>query len=405
MTTTPSELEAANARLLALRAALASDKKPSAPPVPTTTPLAQGDDIARLCAALPAHLGWGSEAVTAQLRRHQGEAVAAVENREEPLVAPAIQPIAPPPAPVIASIKLYPDIGLALLRTERVADGRLWLLLRALDENGRGVWTRQAAYDALTCDDAPHRLCSERHLRKLLERGEGLFWHQDGQKRIWLHSQAKVAAALEIGRLRLKPIALPLAILCQPIGDVRAHFYASFHSIRSSGDKAALPISRQRLTALSGACPRTQQTYDARAAVKVETCIAVGREVTAVNSHEEAWQNGRASFSLKDHLGKRGERGKVYHARRLPNSYSGPHAASGHGCRRLNRQLTDLRQKGAGNGQGTQSEKQTWTQLYAADGAAGAKVWSKAGGRRPIYWRGRDGRGVLIWHTLPAVAD
>jgi len=256
MSTTLSELEAANARLLTLRAALATDKKQSAPPVPTTIPSAQGDEITRLCTTLPAHLGWGSEAVTAQLRRHQGELAAAVENREEPLAVPPIEPIASPPAPVVASIKLYPDIGLALLRAERVADGRLWLLLRALDEKGRGHWTRRAAYDALTRDDTPYRLCGERQLRKLLERGEGLFWHQDKQKRIWLHSQARVADALAIGRIRLKPIVLPLAILCQPIGDVRAHLYASFHSIRSGGDNSPMPISRQQLTAVSGVSPR-----------------------------------------------------------------------------------------------------------------------------------------------------
>ena len=293
-----------------------------------------------------------------------------------------------------------------------MADGRLWLLLRALDENGRGVWTRRAAYDALTRDDAPHRLCSERQLRKLLERGEGLFWHQDAQKRIWLYSQAKVAAALAIGRLQHKPVALPVSILCQPIGDVRAHLYASFHSTRSGGDKPAMPISRQTLTALSGICPRTQQAYEARAKVKATACIAVGAVQSpalsgaVVSGEEEMWKNGRAGFALRDHHGQQGERGKVYYAHRLPNKYSGPHAAaSGHGRRRLNRQLADLRQKGAGNGQqaaSQESDGQSWLRQYAANGADGARAWSKAGGKRPIYWPGNSqSRGVIIWQTLP----
>jgi len=502
-TTSLSPLEVANARLLALRANFAADKKLSAPFSSAAmqrglendtaeqenrvaeqeirvTPqengaavqesdsaeqehdiTAHGSDIADLCNTLPSHLGWGSETITAHLRRQRGvsaepvtaakaatevvaEAVTitATENSEATPNTPAIkaEAITPMPPPAPATIKLYPDIALALLRTERVADGRLWLLLRALDENGRGYWTRQAAYKKLTSDDAPYRFCGERQLRKLLERGEGLFWHQDEQKRIWLHSQAKVAAALDIGRIQHKPVALPLLILCQPIGDVRAHLYASFHSTRSGGEKTSMPISRQQLTVLSGVCSRTQQTYDSRAAVEAKTCIAVGREEspvrsrvesatsaqlrTGVDPQEEAWKNGRAGFSLKDHRGQQGERGKVYHARRLPNSYRGPHAASGHGCRRLNRQLTDLRQKGAGNGQWTQSDGKrplrhssvqafvgrssqdgsAWTRRYAANGSEGGKVWAKENGRHLIYWRGRTGkRGIIIWYTLPSV--
>ena len=123
------------------------------------------------------------------------------------------------------------------------------------------------------------------------------------------------------------------------------------------------------------------------------------------------WKNGRAGFALRDHLGRQGERGKVYYAHRLPNKYSGPHAAaSGHGRRRLNRQLADLRQKGAGNDQVTasqmpspaESDGQSWLRQYTANGADGVRAWRKAGGKRPIYWRGRgQSRGVIIWQVLP----
>ncbi len=439
-TTALSPLEAANVRLLALRAILAADEEPSASPrqensitAPESNIARRGNGTADLYSTLPSHLGWGSEPVTAHLRPSADPIPlpADRENRETAPSIPAIVPTISTPSPAPANINLYPDIALALLRDERVADGRLWLLLRALDEQGRGVWTRHTAYEKLTRDDAPYWLCGERQLRKLLERGEGLFWHQDKQKRIWLCSQAKVAAALGIGRLQHKPVALPVSILCQPIGDVRAHLYASFHSIRSGGEKQAMPISRQTLTMLSGVCPRTQQAYEMRARVQATACIAVGAvqepvssrvetpvlsrvEVAtstqlsaSVSSQEEMWKNGRAGFRFCDHLGKQGERGKIYHARRLPNRYSGPHAAaSGRGRRRLNRQLTDLRQKGAGNGQVTASQaelgRQSWTRRYAADGASGAKMWGKSGGKRPIYWHGRSqSRGIIIWQTLP----
>jgi len=79
--------------------------------------------------------------------------------------------------------------------------------------------------------------------------------------------------------------------------------------------------------------------------------------------------------------------------------------ASGYG-RRLNPILAACDKGRAGNSQVTalpgKSARQTWAQRYAADGAVGARVWSKAGGKRPIYWRGRGGKGgIIIWQTLP----
>ena len=166
-----------------------------------------------------------------------------------------------------------------------------------------------------------------------------------------------------------------------------------------------MPISRQTLTTLSGVWPRTQQTYDARAKAQAERCLAVGAVETAVLSHADAatsaqisasasgqegmWKNGRAGFRFCDHLGRQGEKGKVYYARRLPNRYSGPHAAaSGHGRHRLNRQLADLRQKGEGSGQSWQGKRgRSGTPLM---GQVEPICW-------PIYWHGHgQSRGVII---------
>ncbi|MBK9055828.1 MAG: hypothetical protein IPL78_34470 [Chloroflexi bacterium] len=36
-------------------------------------------------------------------------------------------------------VKLYPDIGLGMLRREMTAPGRLWLMLRAIDKEGQGA--------------------------------------------------------------------------------------------------------------------------------------------------------------------------------------------------------------------------------------------------------------------------
>jgi hypothetical protein len=80
--------------------------------------------------------------------------------------------------------------------------------------------------------------------------------------RFWLGSQAKVAAALGVTKLRGRAVELPLRVLLGRIGDPRAHLYASFHSSR--GEEAG-PIIRESLCELSDVSPRTQHTYDARA--------------------------------------------------------------------------------------------------------------------------------------------
>jgi hypothetical protein len=453
------ELLAANERLLALRAQLArqqagrpneqpaaNDRQPGnreaneqpeatspTSPAPTQPPV-----------TLPVHLGWDSPAVTAAIRARQerqpapAEYAAVAGSATEPNQAPCpIPPPIPEPdagtsdcslfttdvSPLPASLRqaqgslftIHPSLALALLRQQQVATGRLWLLLRALDDEGRGWLERADIEAAFTNPDSPSQFCTTRYLRQLLAAGEGLFWQREGsdarpelaeraslepaERKVWLRSQAKVAAALGIGRLRGRAVELPVAILLGPIGDLRAHLYASFHSSRGEG---AGPISRESLRQLSGVSPRTQQSYDARAEVEVQPCLAMGGLATAGSTQSHAWQHGRAAFTFIDHQGKQGAAGSSYQAHRLPNRYIGPHRRLTGKPKRLNRQLIDLRHKGyAGNGQplglspksmsdgllpksmsdelppkslvgGTGSNG---SRRYYADGAAAGRVW------------------------------
>lgn len=220
-----------------------------------------------------------------------------------------------------------------------------------------------------------------------------------------------MAAGLGVTRLHGRAVLLPLPVLFQSIGQVRAHFYASLHSSRGEG---AAPISRETLRALSGASPRAQQAYDRRARVQAQGCVAVGAAVTAVSDPQEhAWQHGRAAFTLTDTQGRHGRPGRAYQARRLPNRYVGPHAL-GQKPRRLNARLAVLCPQGdVGNGRlghgqrgavGEDGREGRWeARRYYADGAAAARGWSQAGGRSWAYWPGRLGRrgGVLVWYELP----
>jgi hypothetical protein len=292
---------------------------------------------------------------------------------------------------------LYPSLALAMLRAGETAAGRLWLLLRYLDGNGRGCLELARIRPLLTKQDSPIRLCGQRQLRALLRQGNGLFWQRD-KRHLWLAGAVKVAAGLGVARLRGQPIALPLAVLTQPIGLVRAHLYASFHSGRMGEAGTAGPISRAALTAVSGVSRRTQHAYERRAGVQARSNFALGPLLSRQAVEESVWRHGGAAFVLTDRKGKQGKPGRRYLAWRLPNSYSGPHIRLGRGRQRhFNRQLADLRRNGdAGNGR--------WLEMsvrrrYAVSGALAARCLR----RRPgawVYWRGMDGWRAVFWYRL-----
>ncbi|MBE2224574.1 MAG: hypothetical protein IAF02_23750, partial [Anaerolineae bacterium] len=90
---------------------------------------------------LPSHLGWESVRVTAVLRQaNTKEASAYCVARSvqgDEVTHYALRTTAPPKerAPFI---KVYPSVAQGILREGQAAAGRVWLLLRYLDENGRG---------------------------------------------------------------------------------------------------------------------------------------------------------------------------------------------------------------------------------------------------------------------------
>ncbi|MBX3061248.1 MAG: hypothetical protein KF770_32735 [Anaerolineae bacterium] len=280
-----ASLLAANERLWAQRAAHDLDKpSPSTPPLNVAEPASEG-----IWAHLPAHLGWESTAVTAVQRRAtvgKTALVATISTTTSPspsnsvgsglladvscptwagmaTAVPSDNDCSHPPTPPAATVCLQPSLAMALLRTGQTSCGRLWLLLRHLDGAGCGCLPLTAVQMTLTGRESPLRLCGPRRLRQLLQQGNGLFWQRD-RERLWLAGAVKVAARLGVGRLTGRPVALPLAVLRQPIGLVRAHLYASFHSSRNGcgrGEETGQPISRAALTAVSGVSRRSQHAY------------------------------------------------------------------------------------------------------------------------------------------------
>lgn len=374
--------------------------------------------------ALAPHLGWESErltqAIAAAQQRRQAAAnqAAAMERRwlpppQTPAPDAGPAPAATRPDPAAETVRLYPDVGLAMLRANQAAAGRIWLLLRHLDRDGRGWVSLAQARQQLTGRRSPLRVCGWRQLRNLLARGDGLFWKQDPLRRpgarIWLRSVARVAASLEVDRLRTHPVALPVAALLESIGVVRAHLYASFHSGRSE----EAPIARSTLRRLSSVSRRTQHQYERRAGVKQQDNWAIGPSFSSAAAQERAWRQGKACFHFTDRRGKQGAAGATYLAWQLPNSYTGPHAPAARGRQKqINRRLVDLFMKGiTGNGKnvvdGTPSSQETASpqKCFFGNGQAAVRGYTR-NPETDAYWKSPHKQsGGRVWHLLPGEQD
>jgi hypothetical protein len=310
-------------------------------------------------------------------------------------------------------ISLHPDLALGMLRQEKTSSGRIWLLLRTIDVDGRGWVSSGVARERLTSKSSSLRVCGWRQLRNLLAQGEDVFWLRD-KERIWLRSVAKVAAALGVQRLAGHPVAIDASVLTQGIGLVRAHFYASFHSGRiiksGRGRHESMPISRKTIKSLCHISRRTQRNYERRADVQCRQNYSIGPQAKTEDEQEIAWKRGQAVFHLTDRKGKQGSSGKTYVAWQLPNNYFGPHAHRPRGRqKRINQELADLFTQGmTGNGkQMVVSDRVSHTKRFYANGRQAAKAYNRPG-RHDIYWCSPQlfrNKRAQVWHVLRAKSD
>lgn len=316
-----------------------------------------------------------------------------------------------PPVDPSDTFTLHPDLAIAMLKNECAAAGRVWLLLRALDHQGCGWVSLARTRELLTDKLSPLRICGWRQMRNLLVQGDGLFWqrddHRKGNARIWLRAPAKVAATLGIPRFRMKPVSVPISVLLQGIGAVRAHFYTSYHSGRDSQK----PIARQTLTDLTGVPRRSQRIYEEKAGVKSRQNWGVGSRHEAAEVQRQAAEHGHAIFRLDDNQGKFGAAGESYVAWQMPNSYVGPHAPHSSACKkRINRQLTDLLNEGmTGNGErqvdGHSSGDESPSIRYFEHGGAASRAYNRHAGN-DLYWRAATSyHRYDVWHILPATKE
>lgn len=373
-------------------------------------------------AGLPAHLGWHSATLSQHLRARQTTPTTqptpitplseemSIEREQEFVAEVGNQRITPLTSTSSASeykiptpphIRLHPSLAMAWLKAGLVAPARVWLLLRHLDQAGRGWLALTAVRQHLTNPDSPFCLCGKRQLRNLLKAGDGLFWARDGQ-RIWLRGMKKMCGGLTaVSQLRQicgQAVSVPLLAL-KNIKTAKAHFYASFHSSRNDHrktNKQSKPIARDTLTDLFGLSGTSQRRYEAITGIHKQVNYAVGSVATPESIKTTAYQRGYAAFVLTDVLGKHGKPNQRYNAWQLPNSYSGPHQSASNGRKKnINSYLNDLSQTGMTGNEGIEDDEAV--KAYY-DGKSAAKLYNK-GHLTELYWSEAHSP---YWYHLPA---
>ncbi len=389
-----SELQAAQQRLLQLRAQLHASRSQSGELQVSISEAKKGNERpftnTLSFSQLPSHLGWESTAVTQTVRRERPQ-----QANQPSATAVSTETAVSHPPTLPKQIKLYPDIAIALLRQEQAATGRLWLLLQAVDVARCGWVDERRARQLFTSRRGALRFCGTRQLRNLLAQGDDIFWVR-GNGRIWLRSVARVAIGLDIPRLKMRPVALPVSVLRQKIGMVRAHLYASFHSSRTRPNHRKKPISRETVEQLTEVQPRTQRRYERKAKVKRQAQFAIGATASPDSLQARGWEQGWATFQFKDFKGRQGPQGKSYVAWQLPNSYVGPHAQlpKGH-QKRINRTLTDLFMQGmTGNGQCPSVARR-----FFDNGRLAAKSYLR-NSEQDHYWRIVGNQRYQLWQVM-----
>jgi len=321
------------------------------------------------------------------------------------------------PEAELGTVKIHPDLALGMLQKGMASSGRVWLLLRHLDADGRGWFALDQVQDHLTGRESPFHICGRRQLRNLLRQGSGVFWSREkvagGPDRLWLKSTAKAAQVLGVKRLSGRPVGLPLQVLLSGVGQIRAHFYATFHS----GRKKSNPISRSRLEEITQVPARTQRSYDRAAKVARRDNIAIGERFRTSALQDRAWRHGRATFQFVDHHGRLGPEGNQYVAWRLPNSYEGPHDPVPKGRqKKINQEIDLVNRRAQGNDLGRSEVRLTIERtdnrfmvdrLFHPNGAEAGRAFNRKG-KDDVYWparsvltgNGRHGLNSQIWLAI-----
>lgn len=285
-------------------------------------------------------------------------------------------------------ITQHGELAMAALRDGESAHYQLWLVLRFLDEAGRGYVSWEKVVATVATKSSPHFLYNPERLRQLRREGDGRYWvFQSG--RFWYAKTARLSRHLDVGRLSGSFAYLTEKhLFTTSIAKFRAYCFAAWLANHDN------PLSRDTIEKLTGIKERTQRRYCGLAGVDTQPNIAIGRPVTQYDPQDAYWDHqGQGVFEFTDFQGQQGPAQRRYWAWHLPNRYHTPLEMTGkRRCRRHNHDL--LITQPAGN-----VECQRPRRIFFDNGGAAAKAFLRT--QDVVYWQrteAKTGRG--LWHEI-----
>jgi hypothetical protein len=288
---------------------------------------------------------------------------------------------------------IFGTIATAILRHDGGTVGRVWLVLRAhfAGERQSGMISAADLWASLT-ENFPQY--SRRHLRDLLQRGEGIYWQRDAHERLWLTGITTLAVRLGVERIEGKRVIIPLADLTGKLSRMRLALQAAFHASRNHDN----PISRATLRDLTGISERAQREQENAHAELITTRLNYSIDGLATESslQTHAFRHQQGAFQFTDSMGQQGKQGDIYLAHQLPNSYTARYQCAGQGRKhKINRQLTDNRVNQGARGTGWQKIEQ----VFYRNGAELVAAINR-GASEGVYPIGRVRHGTGVWVRL-----
>jgi hypothetical protein len=303
-----------------------------------------------------------------------------------------------PDTAVSQTVKAYPSLLNAFHKKELVPVGRVYMLIRAMDKDGRGRVPVSQLRDMFTGPGSPWRIFTTwKRLRQVLNQGEGICWQRDPDGDLRIYGPHRIAQALECGRLRGQPVELPVKELLKGIQATKAQFYTCLHSGR--------PITQKKLRELTGIPQSTQRLYNQVAGVKSQKNICVNDKepYNRENVQRRAWQQGRNVFRFYVRKGKL--RGLAFVAWRLPSSYESGHAVAPKGRqKKVNQAIALVMNRERGNNEKVE-------RLYHPDNATAGAAYNRSPEHDHYYpvdssiisdrWRNSRLASAAVWGVLP----
>lgn len=384
---THETLLAANARLQALRAERQQVQGGTRPPVGEAWPQEESDEAIEVPTVHSAEQPSQTSGWLDSLRE-------GVENPIRDISKSTIETYLDDPIQVVKQpthITTFGTLTAAILKHDGGTVGRVWLVLRAnfAGERQSGM---VSADELNQCLSEHFPQYSQRHLRDLLNRGEGIYWQRDSRGRLWLTGITALAERLDIERLQGTRVIIPLADLTGKLARMRTALQAAFHASRNSDN----PISRATLRDLTGISERSQREQERQHAelIEAKANYCLDGRIDQECIHEHAFRYRQSAFQFTDFIGKQGDAGDIHLAHQLPNSYTARYQCASRGRKRkINRQLNRVTQGARGT---------EWQQIEGVfyDNGAKAVRQLNSGAEEVIYQTLVARHGTRIWVTL-----